>query len=130
MITGIGHVTLLVRDQTEALRFYTDVLGMEKRADMAMENGFRWLTVAPKGEKLEIVFVKAESPEKLARVGSQVSDHVFLVLHTNDCCADAARLQARGVKFLSQPADQPYGVEAVFQDLYSNVMDLLQPRAM
>ena len=130
MITRFGHVTLLVRDQTEALRFYTDILGMEKRTDMTMENGFRWLTVAPKGENVEIVFVQADTPEKLARVGSQVADHVFLVMHSDDCRKDAARLQMRGVKFLSQPAEQPYGVEAVFQDLYGNVMDLLQPRAM
>ena len=130
MITGFGHVTLLVRDQTEALRFYTNVLGMEKRADMTMENGFRWLTIAPKGEKVEIVFVRADTPDKLARVGSQVADHVFLVMHTDDCRKDAECLQAHGVKFLSQPVEQPYGVEAVFQDLYGNVMDLLQPRAM
>ena len=130
MITGFGHVTLLVRDQTEALRFYTDILGMEKRADMKMGNGFRWLTVAPKGEKVEIVFVQADTPDKRARVGSQVADHVCLVMHTDDCRKEAARLQARGVKFLSQPTGQPYGVEAVFQDLYGNVMDLLQPRAM
>lgn len=130
MITQFGHVTLLVHNQDEALRFYTDVLGMEKRADMTLGDGFRWLTVAPKGEKVEIVFVKADTPEKIVRVGSQVADHVFLVMHTDDCRKDAARLQSRGVKFLSQPADRPWGVEAVFQDLYGNVMDLLEPRAM
>jgi predicted enzyme related to lactoylglutathione lyase len=130
MITKIGHITLLVRDQDEALRFYTEILGMEKRADMTMDNGFRWLAVAPPGEPVEIVFVKADTPEKRARVGSQVADHVFLVLHTDDCHKQAAQMQARGVKFLSQPTEQPWGVEAVFQDLYGNVMDLLEPRPM
>ena len=130
MVTEIGHITILVRDQDEALRFYAETLGMEKRSDMAIGNGFRWLTVAPKGQKQEIVFVLAASPEKLARVGTQAADHVFLVLHTDNCRKEAARLQGLGVKFLSQPTEQMWGVEAVFQDLYGNVMDLLEPRKM
>jgi catechol 2,3-dioxygenase-like lactoylglutathione lyase family enzyme len=130
MITKIGHITILVRDQDEAILFYTNILGMEKRSDVAMENGFRWVTVAPKDQKLEIVFVLADSPEELARVGNQAADHVFLVLHTDDCRKEAARLQALGVKFLSLPTNQMWGVEAVFQDLYGNVMDLLEPRTM
>jgi predicted enzyme related to lactoylglutathione lyase len=129
MIKEFGHVTLLVRDHDETLRFYTNILGMEKRRDMAID-GFRWLAVAPKGEKTEITFVKADSPEKLARVGSQAANHVFLVLHTDDCRKEAARLESRGMKILSQPSEQPYGIEAVFQDLYGNVFDLLQPRSI
>jgi predicted enzyme related to lactoylglutathione lyase len=130
MVTEIGHITILVRDQDEAIRFYANILRMEKRSDVAMENGFRWVTIAPRGGKQEIVFVLADTPEKLARVGNQAADHVFLVLHTDDCRKEAARHQAQGVKFSSQPTDQMWGVEAVFQDLFGNVMDLLEPRTM
>ena len=51
MITKLGHVTILVRDQDEALEFYTEKLGLEKRTDVPFGPGMRWLTVAPKGQR-------------------------------------------------------------------------------
>jgi predicted enzyme related to lactoylglutathione lyase len=118
-----------VKDQDEALRWYTGTLGFEKRADQVFGPGMRWLTVAPKDqEEVEIVLVLADTPEKQARIGSQAADHVFLVVQTDNCGQEYERLQSRGVKFLSPPVEQPWGVEAVFEDLYGNRVDLLEFR--
>ncbi|MEJ2559756.1 MAG: VOC family protein [Anaerolineae bacterium] len=129
MLTKLTRLTILVKDQDEALRWYTRTLGFEKRADQVFGPGMRWLTVAPKDqEEVEIVLVSADTPEKQARIGSQAADHVFLVVQTDNCGQEYERLQSRGVKFLSPPAEQPWGVEAVFEDLYGNRMDLLEFR--
>ena len=127
MIKGFGNVTLLVRDQDEALRFYTEVLGLEKRADDSSMPGFRWLTVAPKEQKgVEIVLVKPRTEEDLQQVGKQAGRTVFLVFHTDDLQREYETLHSRGVKFLGPPKQQPWGTEAVFEDLYGNRFDLLQ----
>lgn len=129
MITKLTRITILVKDQDEALRWYTRTLGFEKRADQVFGPGMRWLTVAPKDqEEVEIVLVPADTSEKQARIGSQAADHVFLVVQTDNCGQEYERLQSHGVKFLSSPAEQPWGVEAVFEDLYGNRMDLLEFR--
>lgn len=123
----MGHVTVLVRDYDQALDFYVNKLGFEKRADNPMGKDYRWVTVAPKGQKeIAIVFVLADTKDKIARVGSQVADHVFLVLETSDCEADYRSMKERGVKFFGEPKDMPWGKEVVFEDLYGNRFDLLQ----
>lgn len=133
LITSLARVTILVRDQDEALRFYTDKLGLEKRADVTFGPGMRWLTVAAKGQKdPEIVLLKpeasmhGEAPAKqlLERVGQGTA----WVFFTDDCRKTHETLRSRGVNFLNPPREQPYGVEAVFEDLYGNTFSLLEPR--
>ncbi len=126
MITKLVHVTLWVKDQDEALDFYANQLGFTKKADdSSMIPGYRWLTVAPKEQTdVEIVLGLAHSPETQAQVGKAGT----WVLHTDDCRKEYETLKARGVKFTQAPKDQPYGVEALFEDLYGNSYDLLQPR--
>jgi catechol 2,3-dioxygenase-like lactoylglutathione lyase family enzyme len=127
MITKIGQVTVLVRDQTEALRWYVDTLGLEQRSDETLADGFRWLTVAPHGQAdLELVLVQADTAEKARKVGRQAADHVLFVFHTDDCRRDYESLKARGIHFFGQPEEQPWGIEVVFEDLYGNVCDLLE----
>ena len=124
----IGHVTILVNDFDEALDFYKTKLGFEVRADDSFGEGQRWVSVAPSPEaELAIVFVLADTDEKRERVGSQVADHVFLVLETEDVQQDFERLRAAGVEFHGEPRQMPWGAEVVFEDLYGNVIDLLQP---
>ncbi|HEX2865271.1 MAG TPA: VOC family protein [Deinococcales bacterium] len=131
MIQSIGIVTLLVRDQDEALDFYVNVLGFEKRVDLQMGEDYRWLTVAPPGGAgVELTLTLAETPDQDARVGRQVGSYVAFVLFTNDCRGDFERLSARGVKFHGDPKDQAWGLEVVFEDLYGNQIDLVQARPM
>ena len=132
MITKLARVTVIVRDQDEALRFYTEKLGLEIRADFTIGPGMRWLTVAPAGQsEVEIVLQQPsgwhdeqERQQMLDRVGQGTT----WVFYTDDCHGDYEALAGRGVEFVSAPANQVYGVEAVFHDLYGNTFSLLQPR--
>lgn len=131
MLTKLGHVTVLVRDQDEALRFYTEKLGMEKRDDQRMGE-FRWLTVAPKGGDTAIVLQRPgapfQSPEAAERMIAQVGQGTTWVVETDDCRKEHAALAGRGVKFREEPRDMPWGVSAVFEDLYGNPYNLLELR--
>ncbi len=129
MITKVLRITLVVRNQEEALNFYTEKLGFEKRADQAM-GPMRWLTVAPQGEKqIEIVlqpldwFQGAERERLTALVGQNPT----LVLQVDDCRKTYEELRQRGVEFDQPPEPRPYGLEALARDLYGNSLDLLEP---
>lgn len=124
---AIGHVTILVNDYDEAIDFYTSKAGFALLADNAFGNGMRWVSIAPSTDGgAAIVLVKADTDEKRARVGNQVSDHVNIVIQTDDCRGDYERMRAAGVRFFGQPVEVPWGVEVVFEDLYGNRFDLLQ----
>jgi catechol 2,3-dioxygenase-like lactoylglutathione lyase family enzyme len=123
----LGHLTILVHDYEEALKFYTEKLGFIKIQDNAFGEGNRWLTVAPPDQDdLEIVFVKADTPEKKELVGKQAASHVLLTLQTDDCYRDFEDMKRQGVNFLGEPTEQFYGTEVVFEDLYGNRYDLIQ----
>jgi predicted enzyme related to lactoylglutathione lyase len=133
MMQRLTHVTVIVRDQDEALRFYTEQLGMVVRDDRRMGE-FRWLTVAPSQDSpVAIVLQKPSAPyqapaeveDMLARVGHGT----MWVVETRDCRGTAEALKARGVKLTTEPEDMPWGVSAVFTDLYGNPYNLLQPAA-
>ncbi|HYA78620.1 MAG TPA: VOC family protein [Verrucomicrobiae bacterium] len=125
----IGHITLLVKDQDEAANFYVQKLGFKKQQDTVFWGDMRWVTVSLQDQQdLELTLVKANTEDKLEAVGKQAGDHVFLTLETDDCHRDYYAMKAKGVKFYGEPTDQPYGVEVVFEDLYGNLIDLIQRR--
>ena len=130
MISKVIRITLAVRDQEEAFRFYTEILGLEKRADSPMGPGRRWLTVAPKDQKdLEIVLQPStwfEGPER-ERHAALVGKNPTLVFSVDNCRQTHVLLRSRGVKFESAPEEQPYGIQAVAKDLYGNDLVLLEP---
>jgi predicted enzyme related to lactoylglutathione lyase len=123
MIRRLSHVTLYVLDQDEALGFYTQKLGFEVRTDARLE-GFRWLTVGPKGQAdLEMVLMPLQpGPMMDAATCEQMRGLLKKgvlaggVFNTDDCRKTYEELAGRGVKFLSAPEQRPYGIEAVFQD--------------
>ncbi len=130
MITHLARVTILVRDQDEALRFYTEKLGFQKRADVPM-GATRWLTVAPSGQReLEIVLQQPDpafhGEERARQMLERIGQSTTWVLATDDCQGDYERLSALGVRFASPPQRQMYGTEAVLLDLYGNSFSLLQ----
>jgi len=135
MITKLIRVTILVRDYDEALAFYTGKLGFEKRVDVEVGPGMRWVTVAPaQQQEVEIVLQQphpAFHGEQQARaMRARIGQQPTWVLATGDCQREYEELQGRGVIFTAAPQQQPYGVEAVFQDLYGNSYSLLQPAPM
>jgi predicted enzyme related to lactoylglutathione lyase len=129
MITDVTHVTVLVDDQDAALAFYTDTLGFAVADDEEMEEGGRWVTVAPAEGGTRLALVAADSAAKRERVGTQAADHVLLVLESDDCRADYERLSDAGVEFHGEVREVPWGVDCVFEDPYGNVFNLVEPRA-
>jgi len=132
MITRLARVTIVVRDQDEALAFYTGKLGFETRADTSFGPGVRWLTVAPPQQRdLEIVLQQPDpafhGEQQAAEMLASVGKNPTWVLYSTDCQGDYGHLVERGVAFRSAPTEQPYGLEAVFLDLYGNSYSLLQP---
>lgn len=124
-------ISILVKDQEEALHFYTQQLGLEKRNDHTYGPGLRFLTVAPKGQrKPEIALARpdvtlhgeARVNELLAHIGHGAP----WLFATDDCRKEYEQLLARGVTFVRAPTRQLYGVEAVFVDLYGNTFSLLE----
>lgn len=112
----------------EAIDFYVSKAGFDLLADNDFGEGMRWVAVAPSKESdTAIVFVKADTEKKRANIGSQAGEHVFLVVETEDCLRDYERMKANGVTFKSEPKHVPWGIEVVFEDLYGNQLDLLQP---
>jgi len=126
----LAQLTFIVRDYDEAIAFFTDALGFALTADADMGGGKRWVTVAPAvdGAGSALLLAKAVGPEQEAAIGHQGGGRVFLFLHTDDFARDHARMSAYGVRFLEAPRHEPYGTVAVFEDLYGNKWDLLQPK--
>lgn len=126
-INKISHITIIVRDQDEALKWYTEKFGFEKRADDAGSMpGYRWLTIAPKGQKEpEVVLFKARDAKEQGWVGQGT----LWMLHADDCRATCKELAARGVKIISEPQDYPWGTAATVEDLYGNPFNILTLRA-
>jgi catechol 2,3-dioxygenase-like lactoylglutathione lyase family enzyme len=129
---SIGLVSVVVRDYDEAIAFYVGVLGFTLIEDTFVpEQNKRWVVVAPSGsEGSRVLLARAANSEQQTRVGNQTGGRVFLFLYTDDFERDYRAYRARGVEFVRQPKDEPYGRVAVFADLYGNLWDLLQPRSV
>ncbi len=126
----IASLALLVRDYDEAIQFYTEKLGFELVSDTPLGDGKRWVLLAPHGSSApRLLLAKAEGTRQLARVGDQAGGRVFLFLHTDDFYRDYREMQSRGVRFRAEPRRESYGIVAVFEDLYGNYWDLIEPAA-
>lgn len=126
----IGYVALVVRDYDEAIDFYRDTLDFVLVEDTFIEaQNKRWVLLAPPAStESRLLLARAVGEEQRSRVGNQTGGRVFLFLHTDDFWRDFHRYKSRGVTFVREPREESYGTVAVFQDLYGNLWDLLQPR--
>jgi catechol 2,3-dioxygenase-like lactoylglutathione lyase family enzyme len=127
----LALVTLVVDDYDEAIRFYTEALGFRLAEDVPRPDGSRWVVVEPGGDRAAtgLLLARAKDEDQRTRVGDQTGGRVGFFLHTDDFARDHARMTAAGVTFLEEPRHEPYGTVAVFEDLYGNRWDLLQPAA-
>ena len=126
------HLTLtalVVRDYDEAIEFFVDTLGFELREDTEQpEQNKRWVVVAPPGSKESaLLLARAVGDEQASRIGAQTGGRVFLFLETDDFWRDYNAYRAKGVSFVRPPSKETYGTVAVFEDLYGNLWDLVQP---
>ena len=125
----LSLVTLLVRDYDEALDWYRDRAGFELVEDTDRGDGTRWVVIRPAGsDGTQVLLARASAPEQEARVGDPGGGRVMHFLATDDFAADHARMLAAGVRFREEPRHETYGSVAVFEDLYGNAWDLIEPR--
>lgn len=129
MTQKIATLSLLVADYDEAIAFYCEKLGFALVADQALGPDKRWVLVAPAGGVgAQLLLAKADGPEQSAAIGNQAGGRVALFLETDDFARDFAAMSEKGVTFLEAPRHEAYGSVAVFEDLYGNKWDLIEPR--
>ena len=142
MITRMSHTSVFVLDQDSAKAFYTEKLGFEVRFDITMGEefegagaGFRWLTVGPKEQPdLQIIFSSCDmgrSPEAAAQLRDLVAGGSMGVgvMRPTTASGRTRSCWPKGVTFLAEPAERPYGIEATLRDDSGNMMSLVQPFA-
>ena len=130
MSQALGLVSVVVRDYDEALSFYVGVLGFDLIEDTPVpEQRKRWVVVRPPGAPYGgILLARASNENQDSHVGNQTGGRVFLFLYTDDFNRDYAAYRDKGVVFVRPPREMPYGTVAVFEDLYGNLWDLLEPK--
>ena len=132
MITNVSLATIWVTDQDEAKAFYIDKLGFQEAVDITMGDGYRWLTVAhPDHPEMELTLMVPGPPldEEDAAAVRHMLDKGSLGavgLATDDCRKTHEELRAKGVEFIQEPADRPYGVEAIVRDNSGNWLVLVE----
>ena len=128
MPQSIAHVALVVRDYDEALAFYVGTLGFHVVEDRDQpEQNKRWVVISPPGGSgTSLLLARASHTEQEPFIGNQAGGRVFLFLQTDDFWRDYHLMVARGVRFVRPPSEKPYGIVAVFEDLYGTRWDLLQ----
>ncbi len=125
----LGLVSVVVRDYDEAIAFYVGKLGFDLVEDTKTpEQEKRWVVVSPPGAKeARVLLARGVGGEQQAHVGNQTGGRVFLFLYTDDFVRDYEEYRRQGVVFVRAPRQEAYGIVAVFEDLYGNLWDLLQP---
>jgi catechol 2,3-dioxygenase-like lactoylglutathione lyase family enzyme len=129
MKQSIIHIALVVRDYDEAIEFYCHKLHFELIEDTYQpEQDKRWVVVAPPGSRgTTLLLARAFTPEQEQFIGRQTGGRVFLFLATDDFWRDYNEMLAAGIRFVREPKEAPYGTVAVFEDLYGNLWDLIEP---
>ena len=128
MTITLASVTYLVRDYDEAIHWFVTKLGFTLVEDTALADSKRWVKVAAGQGNTHLLLAKAEGAEQMAAVGMAAGGRVAYFLYTDDFAATHARMLAAGIAFRESPRHEPYGTVAVFEDLYGNGWDLIEPK--
>jgi len=126
---SIVHISLVVRDYDEAIDFFCRKLHFTLVEDIYQPaQDKRWVLVKPHGSGgPNLLLARASTAEQESQIGRQTGGRVFLFLQTDDLWRDYDDMRAQGIKFVREPAVAPYGTVAVFEDLYGNLWDLIEP---
>ncbi|MES2775459.1 MAG: VOC family protein [Bacteroidota bacterium] len=124
----LANIAIVVNDYDEAIAFYTQKLHFTLIEDTVLSPEKRWVIVTPPGSNgCGLLLAKAATDEQRSRVGNQTGGRVFLFLHTDNFDRDYKNLQEQQIKIIRPPAKEVYGTVAVFEDLYGNLWDLIEP---
>jgi catechol 2,3-dioxygenase-like lactoylglutathione lyase family enzyme len=124
----LAQVAIVVKDYDAAIEFYTGSLGFVLVEDTVLSDVKRWVVVAPAGSTgCRLLLAKAANERQEKAIGNQTGGRVFLFLHTDDIQRDYDLYTSKNIRFLREPTKEEYGTVAVFEDLYGNLWDLIQP---
>ncbi len=123
----LSMTALLVDEYDAALSFFVGKLGFELREDTVLGDGKRWVVVAPHGAATALLLARAVGDRQRKAIGDQSGGRVFLFLETDNFARDHLAYTQRGIRFVEEPRSEPYGIVAVFEDLYGNRWDLIEP---
>lgn len=125
----LARVAIVVADYDEAIQFYTERLDFLLVEDTILSPTKRWVVVAPCGaQECFVLLAKAANDEQKSRIGNQTGGRVFLFLYTDDFWTDYYKMKEKKVNFVRLPSEEEYGTVAVFEDLYGNLWDFIQPK--
>ncbi len=124
----IAHIALVVNNYDEAIAFYTQKLNFMLIEDTKLSETKRWVMVKPKGDgQCCLLLAQAATEEQKSKVGNQTGGRVFLFLYTDDLWRDYNNMLLQKIIFVRPPVKEAYGTVAVFEDLYGNLWDLIEP---
>ncbi len=128
MTQYLAHVAILVDDYDKAIAFYTQKLHFTLTEDTPLSDSKRWVLVTPKGAKeCSLLLAKGVNEEQNSRIGNQSGGRVFLFLYTDNFKQDYQNLLDNQIKIVREPRTEVYGTVAVFEDLFGNLWDLIEP---
>jgi catechol 2,3-dioxygenase-like lactoylglutathione lyase family enzyme len=128
MYQRIAHIALVVQDYDEAIEFYTKKLDFQLLEDTKLSDEKRWVMIAPKGAKeCCLLLAKAANERQTSSIGNQTGGRVGFFLFTDDFWRDYHKMTERQINFVRPPESFEYGTVAVFEDLYGNMWDLIEP---
>ncbi len=128
MKQSIAHIALVVEDYDAAIDFYVNKLGFNLIEDTALSETKRWVRIAPSGSTTCcLLLAQATNEEQKSRIGNQTGGRVFLFLHTDDLVRDYENMLDKKIKIIREPVTETWGKVLVFEDLYGNLWDLIEP---
>ena len=128
MYQRIAHIALVVKDYDDAIEFYTEKLDFKLLENTKIDENKRWVMVAPPGAKeCCLLLAKASNERQLESIGNQTGGRVGFFLFTDDFWRDYNKMTEREISFVRPPTEFEYGTVAVFEDLYGNMWDLIEP---
>ena len=124
----LAHITVLVNDYDEAIKFYTEKLHFTLIENTFITETKRWVLVEPTGsDGCSLLLAKAATEEQQRMVGNQTGGRVFLFLYTDNFQRDYQNLIDQKITIVREPSVEYYGRLTVFKDLYGNLWDLIEP---
>ncbi len=129
MNQNLVHIAILVDDYDKAIAFYTQKLHFTLIEDTLLSEDKRWVLVRPQGTNgASLLLAKVSNEEQKSRIGNQTGGRVFLFLHTDNFDRDYKNLLDNEIKIIREKSNENHGIVAVFEDLYGNLWDLIEPK--
>ena len=129
MSQNLAQIAIVIDDYDKAIQYYTKILKFDLIEDTKLSETKRWVLIAPPGsDGCKLLLAQASNEEQSTRIGNQAGGRVFLFLHTTDFDGDHKNLTAKNVKIAREPVNETWGKVLVFEDMYGNLWDLIEPK--